>query len=237
MKATTLPRVSTPASNPFATRFVRPGSLPYRFDAAITEAESDANFREIVRRLDRHQTGLIVGPHGSGKTTLLHALAPWLSHRYPQIANVRLTASAWCGAASSLRCRVDKIRHRRRLARLVESQQSRLGGGGLLILDGAEQLSPVDWTRLRWRVGRRGQKMLATSHAPRWGVPILWETAVNGVLVESLTQSLLAAASPEVVKIVRRELLAQDWSTLTNVRDLWFDMYDVVQPHLTASLR
>jgi energy-coupling factor transporter ATP-binding protein EcfA2 len=253
-------------SNPFATRFVRPGSLEYRFREV---KDSATEFADIVRRLDQDRIGLIVGPHGSGKTTLLHSLGPILSERFAKISSVQLFAPQAASASSKLESgacfqlakadssQAGSVRHlnnpknkpdqgtRRALERvfarliharcmktLVFSQQARLSDGGLLIVDGAEQLWRGDLGRLLRRIGRRGQSVLATSHAPLRGMPVLRETETDGDLVQSLTQSLLAHASPHVIEVVQQELCKQDWSTLTNVRDFWFDLYDVVQPYM-----
>jgi DNA replication protein DnaC len=52
-------------SNPFATRWVKPGAVRYCFPA-------DVNTQTLIEKLkDRHWRGAIVGPHGSGKSTLL----------------------------------------------------------------------------------------------------------------------------------------------------------------------
>src|SRR3954454_24922938 len=58
------------SSNPFATRFIRPGAIPFLFlDGDSAEA--------IVERLEANQwRGQIIGKHGSGKSTLLATLAP-----------------------------------------------------------------------------------------------------------------------------------------------------------------
>ncbi len=56
--------------NPFATRHVRPGAIPYRF-APGSAAEG------VVERLAAADwQGQIIGPHGSGKSTLLATLLP-----------------------------------------------------------------------------------------------------------------------------------------------------------------
>ena len=57
-------------ANPFATRHVRPGAIPFHFPAETSAAQLVARLRELNWR------GAIVGPHGSGKSTLLVALAP-----------------------------------------------------------------------------------------------------------------------------------------------------------------
>ena len=61
-----------PRSNPFSTRFVRPGAIPFCFP----QGEGAGT---LVTRLERQGWwGQIVGPHGSGKSTLLAQLRPHL---------------------------------------------------------------------------------------------------------------------------------------------------------------
>lgn len=232
--ATIAPLTATLASNPFCTRLVRPGSVEYRFceqtNGEPKPDDSQSRCVEIVSRLQQHRCGVIVGAHGSGKTTLLHSLRPALCDAFADIENVRLFASA--SGRLLARCQ-----HARRLTKQVYSLQAQLWRGGLLVVDGAEQLWRPDLTRLLRKARRRGQAVLATSHSPVGGMTILHETEVTSVLVSSLTESLLTEASPQVAKIVQAELGRQDWSTLTNVRDLWFELYDVVQPHVVPPAR
>jgi hypothetical protein len=218
-------RIAGHQSNPFCTRFVRPGSIDYRFAADGSEENSYRTLGEITGRLDQLGVGLIVGPHGSGKTTLLHSLGPWLSDAFSDIANLHLFAPP------SQRV-LDRLQHARSSATIVHAQQAKLRDGGLLIIDGLEQLWYRDLRRLLRKTSRRGQTLLATSHAPLAGMTILHRTHVDCRLVASLAQSLLADASAKVAEIVDHELRQQDWSRLTNVRDLWFDLYDIVQPHI-----
>jgi energy-coupling factor transporter ATP-binding protein EcfA2 len=221
-------RIAGHQSNPFCTRFVRPGSIEYRFAADGSDENSHKTLGEIVGRLDQHRAGLIVGAHGSGKTTLLHSLGPWLSEAFPDIAKVHLFAPP------SQRM-LDRLQHARRWATIVHGQQARLRDGGLLIIDGLEQLWHRDLRRLLRKTSRQGQTLLATSHSPLAGMTILHRTHVDGKLVSSLARSLLSDASTKVAEIVDHELQRQDWSRLTNVRDLWFELYDIVQPHICQS--
>src|SRR5438045_9395885 len=84
-----LPRV-----NPFSSRFVEPGAIPFRFP-------SPGGLADVVRRLDEAGGwGQVVGPHGSGKSTLLAALLPALTAW--EVRRVRLSAAgrelpAWVG--------------------------------------------------------------------------------------------------------------------------------------------
>jgi hypothetical protein len=137
--------------------------------------------------------------------------------------------------APSLSAPLDRFKHSRRSAGIVLQNQARLGRRGLLIVDGLEQLWRSDRARLRRRMTRRNQTLLATSHAPLAGLTTLHRTSIDGELVASLTESLMVGASPAVTKVVHRELRRQDWSRLTNVRELWFELYDIVQPHFVQS--
>lgn len=217
-----------PVSNPFCTRFIRPGKIEYRF-AGDRSADGAANsIDEMIDRLRRRPAGLIVGPHGSGKTTLLHSLDRQLRDAYVQVARLQLSAPR---SSSPL----DRWRHRRRWASAALERQSGLADRGLLIIDGLEQLWRPDRRRLLRRLRRQDQTLLATSHTPLGGMAALHRTDVDGQIVAALTDRLLAEAPPAVTKMVRRELQRQDWSRLTNVRELWFDLYDLVQPHLAPS--
>lgn len=59
-----------PRLNPFSTRFVEPGAIPYHLPGGV--AVLAGRFRE-------HGCGELVGPHGSGKSTLLASLLPLLT--------------------------------------------------------------------------------------------------------------------------------------------------------------
>ena len=78
----TVQRQSTMPSNPFATRFVRPGAMRYHFALGESETEAHRRYRELVRDLVAKGAGLIVGPHGSGKSTLLRSLDSALAAQF-----------------------------------------------------------------------------------------------------------------------------------------------------------
>jgi hypothetical protein len=59
---------AAPASNPFATRFTRPGAIEFIFPAGESLATLVARLRACDWR------GQITGPHGSGKAPLRAAL-------------------------------------------------------------------------------------------------------------------------------------------------------------------
>lgn len=215
--------METLRSNPFCTRFVRPGSLDYRF---CDPAAGHDRLQKIVEELQRVRTGLILGPHGSGKTTLLHSLGPLLEDAFEHIASVQLFAP------TSERF-LPRLEHARRIFSAVSLQQAGLPDGGLLIVDGAEQLWRLDVWRLIRRVVSRGQAILVTSHTPIGGLTTIHHSQVNDSLIRELTETLLASEPPEVSELVRQQLCERDLTKLSNLRDLWFELYDLVQPQFT----
>jgi hypothetical protein len=108
--------------NPFCTRRVRPGAIPFLFAGDIT-AET------LVARLRMNDwRGQIVGPHGSGKSALLATLIPALERAGQQVllielhdAERSLSREFWHGP--------------------------QLAAATLLIVDGYEQLGR--WSRFR----------------------------------------------------------------------------------------
>ena len=103
----------SPRSNPFSTRFTRPGAIPFLFEEPLT-----AEF--IIHRFNANNwLAQIVGPHGSGKTTLVRGLEPELRTRfanikYLTIPKVREATQHWLGV-----CRIQRL----------QLQQTRLAGG------------------------------------------------------------------------------------------------------------
>ena len=208
-------------SNPFCTRFVRPGQIAYAF------ASDTADGKSLVNEVLRHRIGVIVGPHGTGKSTLLATLHDDLRDRFAAVVSLTLTAPAPGSRSPSW-----FQRRRRELQnwRQTVSASGRLSTEGLLILDGAEQLSRWHWRWLGRQTNRRKQTILATSHAALPGGRTLFGTGNSPDLIRSLTRDLVIETAPDLWTRVERELGCRKLDRDTNVRDLWFDLYDVVQP-------
>ena len=243
-----------PPPNPFCTRFTRPGQLSYDFsgghfsdevvgdgsgrgdrgggvsvDGAAAVAIGDRLFATLRAR----RFGLIVGPHGSGKSTLLKTLEPGLRQRFPHVRFVVLQGPPPTpeldGKGRTIRRMGERLRQR--LANLWEVWKAgvRLPVGGLLVVDGLEQLGTggrfvcsLGW---RWR----GQLVLGTAHQSLFGFRELWRTEVTPRLVTGLATRLLVRADPRVVSSVRLAMSRRDMGRVSNVRELWFDLYDVAQ--------
>ncbi len=173
-------------SNPFATRFVRPGGLPW------VESNDSSSPDYLVTRF-RHQLNYraaIVGPHGTGKSTLLE-------HLVPKLGEVHFKKHA----ASSVAERSDlgnvvwlTLRRGPQLDRLIAGSQVHWREGGLLVLDGFEQLS---WLRRRWVLSRtRAQKvgLLVTCHEPIH-LPVLHATSSSVAVLRRIVELALTAHS------------------------------------------
>ena len=203
-------------SNPFCTRFVRPGEIEYRFSSTETEST-----QAVLDRLQAERVGLVVGPHGSGKSTLVHTLVKAGRGRFSEHEVVQLVKSdskSW----------IERLSHSRAQGRQVGNIQHQLPPGALFVVDGAEQLS----SRIRRRILRlariKQHTVLATSHQPLDHLPVLYRTTLNPRIVRELAEQLTHDCSPEVKALAKRRLEQVDWGTLTNVRELWFQLYDEV---------
>ncbi len=158
----------SPSSNPFATRFVRPGSLPYFFGDDGSETLGSI----LARLRDNAWRGEIIGPHGSGKTTLLVQL---------------LQAARDAGGRVTFFSLNDRQR------RLPRDWQSQIGSASFVAIDGYEQLG--GWAR--WRLKRfcRSPRigLVVTAHAPT-GLPTLYRTHPCVATARKVVEQLLPAA-------------------------------------------
>src|SRR5687768_16842271 len=103
-----------PMSNPFSTRFTRPGAIPF----ILPPGQS---LESLVERLQQQGWwGQIIGPHGSGKSTLLASLVPVLEASGRSVVTVSL----------------HQGQHR-----LPPLDRSSVHGAAVLMIDGYEQLS------------------------------------------------------------------------------------------------
>jgi hypothetical protein len=212
------------ASNPFATRFIRPGALPFLFppdlpapdrlargidagpaDQPLPDAGAGRLEDLLVRWRSAGRVGQIVGPHGSGKSTLLAALTQALVR-----AGLRVESH-------TLRPGEPGWPRLRRAARRWDRQTA-------VAVDGLEQLS---WHR-RWHLRqvcrRRGCGLLATTHRPL-GWPLLWETRVTPELARAIVARLAPGyALPDGDRL--EQLLADQAG---NMRETLFALYDLYQ--------
>jgi hypothetical protein len=165
------------SSNPFATRFTRPGAIEYRFPEGVTAEGLVSRLRVIEWR------GQIVGPHGSGKSTLLHSLMPAIERagKTPQLVTLH--------------------EGQRRLPTSIDNLLPE--ASSLLIVDGYEQLGRLAKWRLMRACRKRGAGLLVTSHAPV-GLPTLYSVepslATTQAIVRELTSDIARIEEAEVAR-------------------------------------
>jgi len=200
---TSAPRDHT--SNPFCTRFVRPGAVEYLFPAGHDMSGLLARIDECGWR------GAIVGPHGSGKSTLLAALVRELDARDVRAATFTLR---------------DRQRHMPRGWRRDLPSSART----VVLIDGYEQLSRLSrlWVRLAAR--RHGWGLIVTAHGS-CGLPLLLRTQPSIELALRLVERLLPTeTAPTAAPWVDRPLVAESFARHGgDLRELLFDLYDLYE--------
>ena len=261
-------------SNPFATRYTRPGELDYWFfdsspsdsgddhhgeliltagdsgKKSLSDSRSNAgsypgpgpllvnSFSEpadwqthVIRvghRLSKVRGNLIIGPHGTGKTTLLHTLRERFATMYEEIAFLKLDGSEQANWYQFAYRRAHN-------AKCVFSALSKLSQGDLLILDGCEQLDSLSRSLILLKARKRCVTVLATSHRPLRGMNVIYETRLHPMLIKALVAHLLIPVSDEIREKVNSWVEATDLNSVSNLRDFWFELYDLIQPELIPS--
>jgi hypothetical protein len=145
--------------------------------------------------------GQIIGPHGSGKSTLLATLIPALIAAGRQVHELRLynpTGRLFCDAK--------------------ETEDDRT----IIVVDGFEQLGRLARLRLKRHCRRAGAGLLVTTHVSA-RLPTLIHLSPERRLVEELVAELCAQVPSD---ITRDDVAASHASHGSNVREIFFDLYD-----------
>ena len=184
-------------SNPFSTRYVRPGVVPFQY------ADGE-NVGTLVKRLEENKSwGEIVGGHGSGKSTLLAELLPALRRGGQRPALIELhDGQSYLGV---------------HLSRFAERHQATM-----IVVDGYEQLGFFARLMLKWFCRRRKLGLVVTTHAPS-GFPPLYCTAASPDLALRLVEHLLGKerhlfGAQEIHEVFHRHG--------GDLREVLFDLYD-----------
>jgi energy-coupling factor transporter ATP-binding protein EcfA2 len=187
-------------TNPFATRWTKPGAIQFDFGGRAT-------IDDLVQRLaQRNWRGAIVGPHGSGKSTLLAMLLPALE-------------------ASGRKSMLVRLHNGQRQLPVSYRHFERLGPTSIVVIDGYEQLGHMPRWRLSRQCRRHGYGLLVTSHR-RCGLPELFRTEPDLALVEQLIDRSL----PPHAGLISRMDIQHAWRRHAgNVREVLFELYDVFE--------
>lgn len=220
---------AVPGSNPFATRYTRPGAVEYLFPPGES---ADTLAAKLAKQ---HWWGAIIGPHGAGKSTLLHTLEPALevAGRQPVLHTLhqdqrtlsidRSTAAAWNASTQ-------------------------------VIVDGYEQLSWWGRWRLKSLCRKRGTGLLVTAHAPV-DLPVFYRVEPSLETAQQVVETLLDRSldpvsvrpgrnmaepaqpnQPGVGSVISRDDVAAAFARQHgNVREALFELHDLYRRRTAAS--
>ena len=189
-----------PVDNPFATRAVKPGALPYLFEAGDS-AEL------LVERLKKSRwRGEILGPHGSGKSTLLATLLPELSAAGRRVLIARLKPGE------------------HRVPREMLKQRP-WTAETLLVIDGYEQLGWCRQRSLIRKCDRTGCGLLVTAHQPT-GLPVLMKLTPKVETALQVVQALLKDLPESITDAQIRQAFHDQKGDL---REMLFQLYDLYE--------
>jgi energy-coupling factor transporter ATP-binding protein EcfA2 len=165
-----------PPGNPFASRHVRPGAVPFLFPDGTTLDDVIARLRGNAWR------GEVVGPHGSGKSTLLAALAGALP-----AAGAAPLAVVQPGGCAKLPAEPWAA---------VRTPAPPGGPVPVLLLDGTERLGWCERRRLTATCRAGGWGLVVTAHRSL-GLPALYRTRVTPALAARVVARLVAGGPDE----------------------------------------
>jgi len=189
------------ASNPFSTRFTRPGKIE-----PLDEAGRPVDVEGLLERLrDLGGTAAIVGPHGSGKSTLLAYLAEAIERRGGQSPRIRLR-SWWDGLA----------------AWRVISQSV---AGETVCIDSWECIGPATRILLRLAAHLSGCGLLVTSHR-RVGMPELTRCGTSVSLLRAIVRNLPHSPDWYGTLICEADIEAAFTKHSGNLRESLYELYD-----------
>jgi len=186
--------------NPFSTRRVRPGAVPFLF------AREQSADRLIERLKENGWRGQIIGPHGTGKSALLATLVPLIKQAGRHTLMVELHDG-----------------QRRLPAELLRMDAP--AEPAVLVVDGYEQLGRLSRFRLKRFCRRGGFGLLVTSHRPV-GLPDLYRSTTDLERVKRLVEQLQRDYLVQVTGDEVAELFAENGG---NVREVLFGLYDVYE--------
>ncbi|QDU95353.1 hypothetical protein [Lignipirellula cremea] len=196
------------SSNPFATRFTRPGAIPFLASADVLTG--------IVERLEHcGWQGQIVGPHGSGKSTLLESLTPLLQARGREVQRFTLHDG-------------------QRRFPCDQAEMANWKPTTCVVIDGYEQLGWWSRRRLRRSLRRQGAGLLATAHADV-RLPEVYVMRPSLELTQQLAARLLGDPASRGA-VTPDDVAASYQRHEGNVRETLFELYDLYELRQKNSL-
>jgi hypothetical protein len=165
----------------------------------------DKTFEQILARLDTlNYRAAIVGPEGSGKTTLLEDLQAALERKG---LATRMVFVNDAHPFTDTACR--------HLLSVLPPKE-------IVLLDGADAVSPTSWRLLRHRTIQHARGLVITTHRPR-RLPTLIDCRTTPELLREIVAELLPPGHDLAADLLTR-LFAQYRG---NVRDCLRALYDL----------
>jgi energy-coupling factor transporter ATP-binding protein EcfA2 len=194
------------STNPFATCWINPGAIPFHFP------NNDSAESLIAKLSAQGWRGAILGPHGSGKSTLLESLKP------------ALRAAGRTVRAITLHDGQRRLPH-------GFTHSLRDDDDSIAIIDGYEQLAWPARLNIWLRARATNSGLLVTSHTPV-RIPTLVRLTPTRALVEGLVAGLCTNVS---TIITRADVAASHAGHGSNVREIFFDLYDLFESRRRAA--
>ena len=188
-------------TNPFATRFTRPGRIE-PLDVTGSPVDVDA-LLDRLRGL--YGTAAIVGPHGSGKSTLLTHLAAAIERRGERVRRARL--HSWWDVPKAWTAIRDST------------------AGDTVCIDSWECLGVTARSVLRLAARVSGCGLLVTSHRGT-GMPELIRCGTSASLLRSIVRSLPGHACWHGQLIHETDIEAAFALHGGNLRESLYELYD-----------
>jgi hypothetical protein len=194
------------SSNPFATRFTRPGAIGYLFPPG----QSVVGVLDLLR--NNHWWGEIIGPHGSGKSSLVAELLPLLE-------------------ATGRRVALYSLHQGDRTLPLSKADVAAWNAETQVVVDGYEQLSWWSKRRLQSQVKAQKAGLLITAHQPM-GLPPLFATEPTLALARQIVAELVKTDQDQA--LTDADVAAAFTAHGANLREMLFSLYDVYQRRHSA---
>jgi ABC-type cobalamin/Fe3+-siderophores transport system ATPase subunit len=201
-------------TNPFATRYIRPGAIPFLFPEGRSLEQLLADLAA------QGYWGQIVGPHGSGKSTLLAQLVRALRQSGRSVALEAL-----------------RLGQRRPPAWPPPS------GTNIVAIDGYEQLAWLWRWRVKAWCRRHACGLLVTAHLDV-GLPSLWTTSPDLATLQRIVDHLRSTTCPTPADgsgapgawFSREELAEALAAAQGNLREALFHLFDRYQQRSLAAI-
>lgn len=139
------------ASNPFSTRNVKPGMIPF------LGLDASSILEMATKLMESHAMTQIVGPHGAGKTTLTFAIQDQLNQLAAAAGKKLIVRRFTVGAGKSIRS----------IQGTVPIDDGRNGDASLLfVVDGIERMGFLQQLGFLNHCRTHDYRLLATTHRP-----------------------------------------------------------------------